>query len=223
MGVAAALVTITLIGGSLAYFQATGHQVQQQINTKTLEIQLSEAGRDGSGREIYTELPNGTIFVDKIAPGSIIPKEVCVTNTKDTELYVRLTITKFWGKDSNSGNDANLEAFTKDMNKDAGKIILQTANTAGTSGSGDWILQREDKEQLVLYYTKPLAPGQNTSIFMNQIEISSDLKNEYADLGIALKMQADAVQTLKGQDAMMSEWGVLAAIDGAGNISSIEE
>ena len=37
-----------------------------------------------------------------------------------------------------------------------------------------------------------------------------DRKNEYADLGIALKMQADAVQTLKGQDAMMSEWGVLA-------------
>ena len=58
---------------------------------------------------------------------------------------------------------------------------------------------------------------------MDRIGISSDLKNEYADLGIALKMQADAVQTLKGQDAMMSEWGVLATIDGAGNISSIEE
>lgn len=223
MGVAAALVTITLIGGSLAYFQATGHQVQQQINTKTLEIQLSEAGQDGSGKEIYTELPNGTVFVDKIAPGSIIPKEVCVTNTKDTDLYVRLTITKYWGKDSNSQNDADLKAFEKDMNKDAGKIILEPVNTAGTAGSGDWILQSEDKEQLVLYYTKPLAPGQNTSIFMDRIGISSDLKNEYADLGIALKMQADAVQTLKGQDAMMSEWGVLATIDGAGNISSIEE
>ena len=109
------------------------------------------------------------------------------------------------------------------MNKDAGKIILQPANTAGTSGSGDWILQSEDKEQLVLYYTKPLAPGQNTSIFMDQIEISYDLKNEYADLGIALRMRADAVQTMKGQDAMMSEWGVLATIDDAGKISSIEE
>lgn len=75
MGVAAALVTITLIGGSLAYFQATGHQVQQQINTKTLEIQLSEAGQDGSGKEIYTELPNGTVFVDKIAPAELRQRE----------------------------------------------------------------------------------------------------------------------------------------------------
>ena len=58
---------------------------------------------------------------------------------------------------------------------------------------------------------------------MDQIEISYDLKNEYADLGIALKMRADAVQTMKGQDAMMSEWGVLATIDDAGKISSIEE
>lgn len=43
MGVAAALVTTALIGGSLAYFQADGRNVQQQISTRTLGISLTDA------------------------------------------------------------------------------------------------------------------------------------------------------------------------------------
>ena len=40
MGVAAALVTTALIGGSLAYFQADGRNVQKQISTRTLESSI---------------------------------------------------------------------------------------------------------------------------------------------------------------------------------------
>lgn len=47
MGVAAALTATALIGGSLAYFQADGQEVQQQMNTRTLSISLKDAG---SGR-----------------------------------------------------------------------------------------------------------------------------------------------------------------------------
>ena len=58
---------------------------------------------------------------------------------------------------------------------------------------------------------------------MDLIQISQDLQNDYADLGVELKMQADAVQILAGQDAIMSEWGVLATIDDQGYITKIEE
>ena len=43
MGVAAALTATALIGGSLAYFQADGQEVQQQMNTRTLSISLKDA------------------------------------------------------------------------------------------------------------------------------------------------------------------------------------
>ena len=44
MGVAAALTATALIGGSLAYFQADGQKVQQQMNTRTLSISLKDTG-----------------------------------------------------------------------------------------------------------------------------------------------------------------------------------
>lgn len=217
MGVAAALVTATLIGGSLAYFQATGQRVKQQINTKNLGIQFNEVGKDGSGKDIYTQIPNGTVYVKEILPGAEIQKEVCITNTQNTDLYTRITISKYWG--SFKGSE-----FIKDGNKIAEKIKIPAVQDKDNSGDkARWILQKEDNEQMVLYYTKPLAPGENSKIFMDLIQISQDLQNDYADLGIELKMQADAVQILAGQDAIMSEWGVLATIDDQGYITKIEE
>ena len=62
MGVAAALTATALIGGSLAYFQADGQEVQQQMNTRTLSISLKDAG---SGT-----LPEETVLFDDAMPGA---------------------------------------------------------------------------------------------------------------------------------------------------------
>ena len=47
MGVAATLITTTIIGGSLAAFQADG-SVRQNINTRSLKMALSD-GRAAEG------------------------------------------------------------------------------------------------------------------------------------------------------------------------------
>ena len=77
MGVAAALTATALIGGSLAYFQADGQEVQQQMNTRTLSISLKDAG---SGT-----LPEETVLFDDAMPGADLEMEhrLGVENTGD--------------------------------------------------------------------------------------------------------------------------------------------
>ena len=75
---AAALTATALIGGSLAYFQADGQEVQQQMNTRTLSISLKDAG---SGT-----LPEETVLFDDAMPGADLEMEhrLVVENTGDT-------------------------------------------------------------------------------------------------------------------------------------------
>lgn len=88
MGVAAALTATALIGGSLAYFQADGQEVQQQMNTRTLSISLKDAG---SGT-----LPEETVLFDDVMPGADLEMEhrLVVENTGDTPVYARVTLQK---------------------------------------------------------------------------------------------------------------------------------
>ena len=69
MGVAATLLVTAIAGGSLAYFQADGENVQQQINTKSLSIDLI-----GSGNENTKQ----SVLVANTMPGEQIEKNVKV-------------------------------------------------------------------------------------------------------------------------------------------------
>ena len=68
--------------------------------------------------------------------------------------------------------------------------------------------------------------GQTSSI-LEGLEIAKTLTNEYADKGIQLNVEVDAVQASESeaarQDAILAEWGVWAEFDGDGNILGIEE
>ena len=125
MGVAAALVTTALIGGSLAYFQADGRNVQQQISTRTLGISLTDAQ---SG-----ELPGDSLLLENAMPGENIDLEnkLVVTNTGDTPLYTRVTVSKYWGSYENN-------AFEKEFDKDSCSIQV-TAND-------DWYIKQNTDE-----------------------------------------------------------------------------
>ncbi len=70
-------------------------------------------------------------------------------------------------------------------------------------------------------------PGDTTNPFMNSIELSDKIGNEYAGKDIELQVTADGVQYLGSretdEDAMLSEWGVYPVIDEKGWIARIEE
>ena len=134
MGVAAALTTTAIVGGSLAYFQADGRNVQQQISTRTLGISLTDAQ---SG-----ELPEDSILLKGAMPGEEINLEnkLVVTNTGDTPLYTRVTVSKCWGSYENA-------SFKKEFDKDSEAIKLVP--------NSDWYIMEnteENDENLYLYY-----------------------------------------------------------------------
>lgn len=201
MGVAAALIATTIVGGSLAYFQADGSNVQQQINTKTLSIALTGSGGSDAA---------GSVFLDGAMPGDTVTKSVKIENTGDTPLYARATIRKYWGSYEKSSDTLN-----KDFEKDTSRITVETLNNWYVSEEGD------EDETIVLYYQDPIQPGESVDL-METLKIAADLDNSYTDLGIGLDVEVDAVQAFAAQDAMLSEWGVWAEIDG-GHITSVEE
>ncbi|MFQ9012688.1 MAG: TasA family protein [Lacrimispora saccharolytica] len=201
MGVAAALITTTIVGGSLAYFQADGSNVQQQINTKTLSIALT--GSSGSDAA-------GSVYLDGAMPGDTVTKSVKIENTADTPLYARATIRKYWGSYEKSS-----DTLSKDFEKDTSRITVETLNNWYVSEEGD------EDETIVLYYQDPIQPGESVDL-METLKIAADLDNSYTDLGIGLDVEVDAVQAFAAQEAMLSEWGVWAEIDG-GHITSVEE
>ena len=209
MGVAAALTTTAIVGGSLAYFQADGRNVQQQISTRTLGISLTDAQ---SG-----ELPEDSILLKGAMPGEEINLEnkLVVTNTGDTPLYTRVTVSKCWGSYENA-------SFKKEFDKDSEAIKLVP--------NSDWYIMEnteENDENLYLYYSAPLEVSGQTSSILEGLEIAKTLTNEYADKGIQLNVEVDAVQASESeaarQDAILAEWGVWAEFDGDGNILGIEE
>lgn len=209
MGVAGALTAAALIGGSLAYFQADGGGVRQQISTRTLKISLKDAQTGDAAKE-------SVLFKDAM-PGETIGLEnkLVVENTGDTPLYTRVTVSRSWGEESQG-------AFKKEYGKDSAKIRL-------TSGDGWYVMDNRDgnEENLYLYYTEPLGVKERTTSVLKGLAIAKDLTNEYADKGIQLDVEVDAVQASESetarQDAILAEWGVWAEFDGDGRITGIEE
>lgn len=199
MGVAAALITTTIIGGSLAAIQVNGEDVRQDINTRSLSIELT-----GSGTA------EGNLYLENAMPGGVIDKDIKIENTADTPLYARVTIRKYWGDYTEATDTLN-----KDFDRDTTKISIQPLENWYVSEEGD------EDETLVLYYQDPIQPGESVDI-MDSLQIAADLDNSYTDLGIGLDVEVDAVQAFAAQDAMLSEWGVWAEIDG-GHIVSVEE
>lgn len=215
VALAAVLTATTMIGGSLAYFSAEGNKVQQQINTMTLGIKLQDVVVDAEGKEIAAEPNVGVLYVERVMPGEVVDKTMRVHNPEEVTEYVRVSIRKYWTKSSG-------DEVVKLPEKDASAIILQPVN-AEEDERERWIVTKETDEHIILYYTKPLAEGENTKNFMEQIMISEKIKNDYAGLGVALEFETEGIQIFAAQDAFLSEWGVKPLIDEDGYILQIEE
>lgn len=215
VALAAVLTATTMIGGSLAYFSAEGNKVQQQINTMTLGIKLQDVVVDAEGKEIAAEPIDGALYVERVMPGEVVDKTMRVNNPEEVTEYVRVSVRKYWTK--NSGDEV-----VKLPEKDANAIILKPVN-AEEDERERWIVTKETDEHIILYYTKPLAEGENTKNFMEQIMISEKIKNDYAGLGVALEFETEGIQVFAAQDAFLSEWGVKPVIDEDGYILQIEE
>ena len=72
------------------------------------------------------------------------------------------------------------------------------------------------------YYKLPLEKGGKTTNLVDAIKISHEIKNgEYADYRIHIAYDADAIQSIAGAEAALSEWGVELSVDEEGSITSV--
>lgn len=67
-------------------------------------------------------------------------------------------------------------------------------------------------------------PQDQSDNVIDRIVLSEDIKGEeYQEYQAYLHLQADAIQDVVAQEAILAEWGIEATFDKQGNITSIEE
>lgn len=143
--------------------------------------------------------------------------------------YVRVTIHKYWMVPAEER-----AGWTKSQTLDPSLIGLRLL-TQESDGSG-WLLDADAStpERTVLYYSRPLAPGQTTPLFADILNISADaaLTVEqtteggvttttyvYDNASFQLDVQVDAVQEHNAADAIYSAWGRRVTIAANGDLS----
>ena len=211
MGVAAALVTTTIIGGTLAattYRDSTGEETAG-ITTKILSLSLAGNEESAYAEESYQ-------IAESIVPGQTISENRVITNDGDYAFFARVILYKTW-------DTMMKEIKAKDIGGDSVVYAAEQVKAFGGSLSannisivpGDgWDVFYEDDEQMTLYYRNAVQPGEQTTSFLNELVVSPDSGNEYANQAIIVDVSVQAVQADAGEEAIAAVWGVFPTISG---------
>lgn len=208
MSIAGVLVLTAVIGGTLAGFSTKSEQGKTDITTKSLGIVLEDEA---------VPLSSAIEEVKVGMPGDEVKMPYYVKNDipDGYELYTRITIYKYWESKKENLNTQMIQVYALDGDD---KVEL----VPGTIVNG-WMVWYADDEQIIAYYTKPLACGESTSNVMDLVSIAPEITNEYTGETVMLEIKADAVQKAAAEASIPSEWGVYPSFDADGNITGIEE
>ena len=229
---AVAAVCLLLVGG-IGVTRAV--LIESDTYTGTLEtpeiaIQLNENGTAVSGEDALLQgiLKEG----ESLATGKMYDEVLTVTNTGSADQFARVTLYKYW---TATGDDGEVKRV--DLDPDYINLVLGEDWAVDSSAS--------TKERTVVYYTKVLAPGEESTPLLKKISASSDLSvlvaqeitdtetigdvtytwskttYVYDGLGLNLEASADAIQTHHAQDAIKASWGAtnVTADEDAGTLS----
>ena len=214
--IAAALVLAAAIGTTFASFNTESENPgEATITLNDMQVALAAA----PGEEERETIPEVAM------PGQEVNlKEYVVQNALEAQsydIYTRVIIDKQWDGDSKDVLDAGkVRLYIGDSELEVSKV--------GQIING-WFVQRADSEQVILYYTKKLAPGAYTDTsFLNKISFDADMDNSYTDKAINVNITVCAVQATADSEisaqAMNAEWGVFPVIDSeTGAITDIKE
>lgn len=202
----AALLMILVYQGSMAFFHAETN-LGAKVSAGNLGIELVEQITDKN----VTKTEDG-YQIGASMPGEKINNAVYVENKKDYSLYARVTATKYWVDESGK----------KLSDADASLITLHTKDPS------NWIViddsANSNAEVVYFYYKLPINKGEKSTNLVDAIEISKNIKNgSYSTYQIHLSFEADAIQSIAGADAALSEWGVEFVLDDKGNLVSVDE
>jgi len=228
---AVGLLAASAAGSSRAALTYYSENYTAQIEMYDIGVTLVENGRDVSWRN-YTQKDDawsehkGELLTDmeeSLQPGKAYPERLCVRNSGNIDIYVRVFLYCYW---------EDGEGKRTDLSPDLIRLNL--------TGNG-WVEGEESHsgERRVLYYTSILPAGENsvTPDFTDTLTIDESVGSflakagktetvegspergaysirtdyEYDGLRFVIEAEVDAVQTHNGADAMRSAWGDVAA------------
>ena len=196
------------------------------LETPDIAIQLNENGTAVSGEDA---LLKGLFKAgESLTIGKIYDEVLTVTNTGSADQFARVTLYKYW------------------TDEEGKRVDLDPAYIRLVLGE-DWAVDEASstKERTVVYYTKVLAPGEESTPLLTKISADSEVsilvaqetvdtqvvdgvtytKIEttyvYDGLNLNLEASADAIQTHHAQDAIEASWGTtnVTADEDAGTLS----
>ena len=196
------------------------------LETPVIAIQLNENGTAVSGED--TLLKGLFKAGESLTIGKIYDEVLTVTNTGSADQFARVTLYKYW------------------TDEEGKRVDLDPAYIRLVLGE-DWAVDEASStpERTVVYYTKVLAPGEESTPLLNKISADSEVsilvaqetvdtqvvdgvtytKIEttyvYDGLNLNLEASADAIQTHHAQDAIEASWGTtnVTADEDAGTLS----
>ena len=221
--IAISLLVFSSVGGARAAltYGTAASAYEMDIGMMSASIGLYENGSAVSGTLLadFGE-SDGTVI-----PGKSYPEELYVVNSSISDLqngqvdeYIRVVIYTYW-VDENDKKAPELDASFIVPHLLGGNWIEDTAESTA--------------ERTVLYYSKPVAPGSATAPFMDTLMVKENVLYTVTQTGtsttlttffydgkqVCLEVEADAVQTHHGEDAILSAWGRSVSIAGDGTLS----
>ena len=214
-GVGIILIAVALIGGTMA---ANNAQTSQAA-----EADISVNGLKG-GIEVSSEDPVFAENSDVTAtPGGDYDLSLNAVNAGgklDYASYFKAVIYKEWNDANGYIDPVESEAITEDRVR-IGDTYLDEVEPGDVVNG--WIVASVDEEEIVLFYTKPVEVGKATTPFIDGVTFAENLNNRYTQATYNLDFEVTAVQTVSGEAAFASSFGVYPVIDKNGNIVSVSE
>ena len=157
--ISAVLILTAAVGGTLAYLSTNSGPVENTFTPSKVNIEIEE----------------------DFDPGDTIKKNVQITNTGDTDAYVRAMVLINWKKGDNVQPAKETDYKLKES-------------------SSDWVKNGE-----FYYYTKVLPVGKTTTNLIDSIEVVGTAPDGYT---LSVEILASAVQSVP-DTAVKDAWGFI--------------
>ncbi len=221
----ALMVSTVLIGGTLAALNIT---TETGIGAATVDISVKDIGITINKEGI---IKSGTEQI-KTSPGGTYPCHYNVVNQLKAgsgsayDVYTKVVMYKSWYSSNGEYMDTQWEGFYPDtltFSGNYGNDVNYVNLKPGEITENGWLVQYVDREQIILYYTKPISQGKSSTNFLDGIIFSNQMGNNYAGAHYSLEFEVTAVQANNSKDAIAAEFGVFPRFDSDGTIISISE
>ena len=220
------------VGGARAALNITSEFYKSHVELLNIGVAIVEKQEDGKMKAVAGDdalMGSGSQFaaaVDretdkKFNPGKRYPEVLAVRNTAEINEYVRVSVFAYW-------MDENGEKIlsSSELNSDWIHLGFVTGN--------GWTIDNSSstEERTVLYYADPLAPGADTTPFLESVMIDNEILRRvkqtqydrtdadgnvvtviettfmYNGKQFCIEVIADSVQDHNYEQAKFSAWGV---------------